>query len=102
METTMSRLSWLGAAAGAIVVGLMALSPSSSQAAPLSGAAPSVNAAIAQASDVQTVHWGRRYYRHYYWPRRSYGYYRPYRAYPYYYGYAPGYYYGWPRHRRWW
>jgi hypothetical protein len=102
----MQRKYWLGAAAGALAVVAVT---ASSQAAPLSAGGSDVRAAAGEASNVQTVHWDRRYYRgHYYAPRRhyrdyGYRYYRPYRHYGY--GYGPGFgFYAGPRHhhRGWW
>ena len=99
----MERNYWLGAAAGALVMGLMA---TSSQSAPLSTGGNDVRAAAGQVSGLQNVHWDGRDYGYYYGPRRhyrdyGYRYYRPYRSY----GYGPGYgFYDAPRYYRrgWW
>jgi hypothetical protein len=100
----MKEKYWLGAAAGALAVGLMA---ASAQAAPLSTGGNDVRVTAGDISRVQSVHWDRPY-GYYYYPRRhyrEYGYRDSYRPYRYNYGYGPGYgYYDGPRYYRrgWW
>lgn len=98
-----------GLAAAAAVLALGMSGATSSEAAPLGGIA--LETAAGPETLAQGVHWGRRYYRPYYyyggyyepWYYRRY-YYKPYYYKPYsYYGYGPRYYYyPGPRHYRYW
>ena len=101
----MEHKYWLGAAAGALAIGLMG---ACAESAPASALGNDVATAAGNLSAVQTAHWDRPYYGYSYYPRRHYRHdygYRYYRPYPYYYGYGPGFgFYGGPRYyyRSWW